>query len=237
MKHLKIAGLCLVAMLVMSMAAAATASAAPVWEQCRENAGTGTKWSDNGCKTASPTGKWEWKELTTTEKVKSSATLQLADIKVPLVGRVEVHCSGEDIGVIGPGKFDKITEIPQASIKCTAGENCQEFKKVEPRNLPWQTELFETEGKIRDAIQEDGKGAPGWKVTCRVLGIEKGDECTNKTGTTAVATEASGSILLVLATFDTKSGKAKCEVGGAESGEVLGPVANFSSEGWSIRAH
>jgi hypothetical protein len=236
MKHLKIAGLCLVAMFAMSMVATAVASAAPVWEQCRENAGAGTKY-ETGCLKASSTGKWEWKELTTTEKVLSSGTLKLADTKVPIAGTVEVICGGTDEGTIGPGKFDRVTTV--TPVNCKAGTNCEEVKKVEARNLPWQTELFETEGgKVRDAIKEGGTGTgePGWKVECKVLGITKGDECVTNKGTTSIADDLSGSVLLVLATFVPKTGeKAKCEVGGAEAGTVEGPNSIFSSEGWSIR--
>ncbi len=42
MKSIRIAGLCLAAVFVMSMVAAGTASAAPHWEVCLNFGGTGT---------------------------------------------------------------------------------------------------------------------------------------------------------------------------------------------------
>ncbi len=235
MKSIKIAGPCLVAMLVVSLAAAATASASPVFEQCRENSGTGTKWEDKGCSKANGTGKWEWKELTTTEKTTSSGTLTLRDTKVPIVGTVEVVCGGTEEGAIGPGRFGRVTKI--TPVGCKPGKNCEEVKKVEARNLPWQTELFETEKTVRDAIKEVGAGVPGWKIECRVLGITKADECASNTQSVSVSLDFFFIGYSVLLSFLKNSGKAKCEIGGAESGEVEGFDAVSSSEGWSIRTH
>jgi hypothetical protein len=236
MKSIKIAGFYLAAMLVVSLVVAAAASAGPVFEQCRENAGSGTKWEDKGCSKASGTGKWEWKELTTTEKTISSGTLTLQDTKVPIVGTVEVICGGTDEGAIGPGKFDRVTVI--TPVNCKAGKNCEEVKKVEARNLPWQTELFETESTVRDAIKEGEAGAkePGWKVECKVLGVTKADECISNKQSVSVSTDFFFIGFSVLLSFLKNSGKAKCEVGGAESGVVEGFDAVSSSEGWSIRA-
>ena len=59
LRHLKLTGLCLVAVLSMSMALSATASASKqVWEQCSEG-GSVTKYTEHQCKAASGTGKWE----------------------------------------------------------------------------------------------------------------------------------------------------------------------------------
>jgi len=225
MKHFKVAGLCLVAMFAMSMAATVTASAAPVWEQCREGTGN-TKYEDSHCTKLSTSGKFQWQEVKGTEKVNSSATLTLKDTNVPIVGTVEVKCSGTDEGTIGPGKFDKVTKIVVS--KCTAGTNCSTFKKAEARNLPWQTELFETEGRVRNKITSGGAGAPGWAVTCVVLIVEETDVCTTETGSTLMEpTLPSGALAAV---FEAKSGKANCTVGGTAAGEVGGIDTNVENE-------
>lgn len=240
MKHLvKIAGLCLASMLVLGMAITATASAAPHWLVClKENLGTTTtKWASDQCKEAVSGGGWEWSELKGTEPVRSHASLRLADTKIPLVGTVSVSCTGEGVGSVGPKQFDRTTEIN--SIKCVPGENCEKIEKeVKPLNLPWQTELYETEGKIRDKVRaENGKGA-GWAVTCRVALISKTDECDTEEGSTSVENSWTKGIgkgeLLVLANFDAKSTNATCSVGGNLSGEVRGPIATLLESGQAL---
>jgi hypothetical protein len=204
MRFIRIAGLCLVALAAMAMATAATASAAPVWEL-------------NGA------------EVKGTEKVMASATLRLFDTKTA-AGESEVECSGTTTGTIGPGKFDRVESVTVSS--CKAVKVCEtSFEpKAKAVNLPWQTELFETEGKVRNKITEvAGKGEPGWAVTCKVI-IEKTDTCTTETGkegSTLETNEATHGY--VLGAFERKtSGKAKCSEGGKESGEVEGIVTTLS---------
>jgi hypothetical protein len=238
MKHLKIAGLCLVAMFMMSMVAAGTASAAPHWLVCLpENTETPktTKWNSHQCTTAVANGGWEWSELKGTEAAVSHGSLRLADTKV--LGKiVAVQCTGEDIGSVGPGRFDRIEKIE--NIECSAGENCEKVeKKAEPVNLPWQTELTEESGAIRDRIMAtNGKGA-GWKVTCKVLSITESDVCTTEEGSTSVADKTSPGVegaLLVLTEFESKTAAAKCEIGGTGAGEVRGPDAILLKNGWAL---
>ena len=104
MRFIKIAGLCLVAMVTMSMALAASASAAPHWLVCL--AGTEkvlpTKYETHQCEkaVASNAGKWEWSEPQHTEKVISHASLTLVSEELGV--KVEVECTGTDEGWIGP---------------------------------------------------------------------------------------------------------------------------------------
>jgi hypothetical protein len=232
MKLLKIAGLCLVAMFAMSMALSAAASAAgPVWEQCREGEKAGvTKWENARCSIASSAGKFEYKELTTTENASLAGTLTLKDTKTP-VGIVEVACSTSGEGTIGPGKFGTITEVSFKS--CKPGEHCEEVGKVEARDLPWQTEFIESEGVVRTAIKEDGKGAPGLSIECKVLGVKGADTCTTNNG--RLSNGFGFAILWWLLTWLPSSAKSSCTVGGAESGETLGPIVLIAAGGWPIR--
>ncbi len=236
MKHLfKIAGFCLVAMFAMSVVAVATASAAPVWEQCSEG-GTATKYSEHQCVKAEGSGKWQWNEVKNTEKAVGGGTLILRDNST-LLGKVAVECSGTDTGSVGPGKFDRIEKI--TTVSCKNVENCTKIvKTAEPLNLPWQTELYETEKTVRDALRGTISGKPpGWKVTCEVLGTEVPDECTSEEGTTLLENRLTAGELLVLAVFQgkAKSGSAKCSAGSATSGEVIGSLAILKENKWGLR--
>jgi hypothetical protein len=194
MKSIKIAGLCLVALAAMAMATAATASATPVWEQLN-----GTTWS----------------EIKGTEKVIDAGTLKLTDTKGGLTGGVvTVECSGTSTGTVGPGKYDRITTITVAN-PCRNITGCVGTIKAEARNLPWQTELFETEGKVRDSVVSEVAGKfPGWKVECTLS-----DTCEGNT-TTAIVNNTSNNT--VEAVFDAKSAVVTCSRGGAGTGKVEG---------------
>jgi hypothetical protein len=127
-----------VAIVACSGVAATSALAAPVWEQCIEGA-TGTKY-ESQCKTASAAGAWAWAEVKGTEAVKGSSSLTLKDTKVPIVGTVEIKCTGDLLGVvsegtIGPGKYARLEKIE--NIQCSPGKNCEKIEGLaEPRNLP-----------------------------------------------------------------------------------------------------
>src|ERR1700757_3848123 len=95
MKLLRIVGLCLTAMFVVSMFAPAGAAAAkPIWEECSSGSPAGTKYTTNQCGTASAAGTFAWQEPATTEKVVIKGSLLLKDTKTTL-GESAVECSGE----------------------------------------------------------------------------------------------------------------------------------------------
>jgi hypothetical protein len=224
----RIIGLCLAAVFTMSMALTASASAAgPVWEQCREGSGAATKWEDNLCSKASSGGKWQWIELTSTEKTISSGTITLKDIKT-LVGTAEVTCSEKGEGTVGPGKFAVIRTFELE--KCKADKGCEEVTSAGGTDLPWQTELIETES----AIREDGGGVPGWSVTCTVLKVKTSVTCT--TNTARYSLGFSLSWIWYLLTWLPSTAKSSCTEGGAGSGEVEGYIELASAAGWRIRA-
>ncbi len=249
MKHMiKIVGLCLASMLVMGMALTATASAAPHWLVCLPftTGSTATRYETHQCKTAGREGGWEWSELKGTEKVVSNGTLTLTDTKISslLGGPVTVQCSGTDEGTIGPKNLDVTTGIKVTACNIVSGKEggCKKLvKNAEPVGLPWQTEVFETEGTLRDKLTEDGKGQPGWDVDCETAIGSLEDTCkteAKKEGTTLLENKSTPGVegeLLVLATFEKKSGKAECSVGGKEAGEVIGSLANLLANGWGLR--
>jgi hypothetical protein len=243
MKSIMSAGLCLVAMLVVGMVAAGTASAAPVWEHCETEKinTTVSKWTTDQCTTASSMAAagFSWQEVKGTEAVRSHGSLRLSDETLGV--KVEVLCSGANTGSVGPGKFDRIEKITE--IQCVEGKNCEKLDKTaEPRNLPWQTELVEPKaGEVRDHITNGGNGEPGWAVTCTVpvLG-EREDVCTTEKGTTVLkntVTKGVAGELLVLADFEkpVEEEKANCTVGGTKKGEVLGSIAILQASGQALR--
>jgi hypothetical protein len=228
MKHLKIAGLCLVAVFAASAMATASASAL-AWEDCQEGSGSGKKYTEHQCTTLmEPGGKWEWQTLSSPEAVISTATLKLRDIKAVLGKNVEVECTGTDTGTIGPGAEDKISTVTVTSCKNLA--NCPGTIKAEARNLEWKTELVEEGGKQKDKIRAGTGGAPGWKVEC--TGIS--DTCTSESGDTFMENLSNGTVNAIFK--KEESGKATCSITGKESGEVEGTVNIKRENGWAIRA-
>jgi hypothetical protein len=239
MKHLaKIAGLCLASMLLLGMALTATASAAPHWLQCREGTGTGTKYKEHQCLTASAEGKWEWQEVTGTEKVKSTGTLNLTDKKASILGPTVVQCSGTNEGSVGPGKYSRVTSVTATSCLIKTAGGCESLPHVAKAvHLPWQGELIETENEVRNVIKEGTGGNPGWEVECETLEGKKKDECTSETGEEEILNaenKATSTLLLVLLRFFPRR-KGDCTLGGKKEGEVEGNVALFAENEWGLR--
>jgi hypothetical protein len=235
MKHLKIAGLCLVSMLAASMAYSATASAAnPVWEQCTET-GTTTKYSENQCVKAEGGGNWAWQEIKGTEKVTNKGSLILKDTKT-LVGTVEIECLIEGEGIVGPVKLGKIEKVKIEPKGCRAIKGCESIKSVEARDLPWQTEIFETEGKPSTNLTQDGNGEPGFKIACPVLKLEETDECLQEKALSGgLLTILSITRILLVRYAVPPTPNAKCSMGGEKSGEMEGFIGNATVSGLGLR--
>jgi hypothetical protein len=248
MKSIKIAGLCFVSMLAVSMALAASASAAH-WSVClAEHSGTTTtKWSSSACTTAKAGGGFEWSELKGTEAAKVvSQTLELTDTKVPLIGSTTVICasgSGEATGSVGPGKYGRISslKVKSPSTNCKGSGGCKSagIKAIDVVDTPWQTELTEVEGKVLLILSGTGNGEPGWEIKCEnILGSETTDTCLFEAGKeekVQMRNVATGTELLVLGTFENAR-KIKCSEGGAESGEIGASVANLLTSGAALSA-
>ncbi len=128
MKHLQIAGLCLMALLAMSVVMAATASATPHGLVCSPatSGSSATKYSANQCAKAEAGGNWEWSELDTELPVRGRGTLRFED-EIASGTTVTIICSAEGTGRIGPGNSGKIETITE--IKCEKGENCGALDK------------------------------------------------------------------------------------------------------------
>jgi hypothetical protein len=250
MRHLvKIAGLCLAVVFVVSAALTSTASAAH-WLVCLEvtTGSTATRWETDQCSEADSGGDWEWSELDGTEPAKViNQKLALTDTKVPVVGSTTVTCaagSGEGKGSIGPKAFDRINafEIKEPKKNCEGAGGCKlaGIEVVKAVHTPWQTELIEIEGKVLDIITGTGNGEPGWEIRCEnILNGKTTDVCLTENPEKAERTEllnvATGAELLVLGTFE-KANKSNCTQGGAGSGEVGGSLALLLTSGAALRA-
>jgi hypothetical protein len=222
MKSIQMAGLCVVAVLAVGMVVVATASAAPVWEQCTEGSTT-TKYSEDQCMVAAAGGNWGWKAISASTPATvrlTSNTLTLKDTKTP-VGTVEVTCVAEGEGTAG-GSIGKINKLTIKS--CAAGKNCEKVETSESKDLPWETEFFETEGKVFQTLKGTGAGEPGWRISCKVLGVTETDECKvlpGKPGENNDHSQLGGSGWLVVDMVEPLP-RWDCTVGGEGSGVATG---------------
>jgi hypothetical protein len=219
MKYLRIAfGLALVAGL-MAVVASPAMAAGPKWVTCEKS--TTGKFNNSKC-TEAGSG-WETKEVAETREVTSSGTLELEDSET-LAGASSVECPGTDVGTIGAGGSDSTVNITVGTCKKVKEGGCKTLEKVEPRNLPWATQLVEEGGEVRDTITSLVAGkSPGWAVTCNTLLGKKTDVCEGVTSTAVNANRTEGSVEAI---FEAKSKAAKCSEGGAASGHVRGKDIN-----------
>jgi len=252
MKSLKIAGLCLASMLMMGMALAGSAAAAPLWLICLEGPEgvAPTKYTNHECNVAATNLEGRWQSLGLPSGKSDTVrlrpfSLRLTDTKTA-AGESTIECSGAGSrgwGLIeGPNKLTvKEARIEKASENCTrlsGGCKAGEVEVVEGRNLPWKVELVEeVAGKILAKIVNGGAGEPGWLVRCNTLLGSKSDECLTEGEANAEKLETlSGTtegVLLVLGIFE-QAHTAKCSEGGAGSGKVLGLIATLLWNGWGL---
>ncbi len=192
MKHVRIAGLCLASMLVLSMALAGSATAAPLWLLCLEGANSSnTKYEDNQCSKAAAGGKWEQVGLASGK----SATVRFSVFSLRFVDEAKegealaVKCDGGSKGsavIEGPNKGvirEAFIEKPKENCVrqegvCKAGE----VEAVQGADLPWKVELFETESKARTKLAADGSGEPGWTLKCNTSLGKIEDTCKGEGG-------------------------------------------------------
>jgi hypothetical protein len=233
-KRLGAVGLCLAAVLVVGMALAGDAVAAPLWLVCLEGSGL-TKYSNSKCTKAESSGKWQSEELASgkedTVKLTLAATLMLRDTKTTL-GEAEIQCYDATTGgVIEGTNKGKITffeaEKPKESCKGIKVCKEKEVEEVKGEHLPWNLEIAETENTEKEntlftKITNGGSGEPGWKVKCKTsLGSET-DTCESENAEHAGRLELANDLsseLFVLGNITWPS-SAKCSLGGKNSGQI-----------------
>ncbi len=229
------AGLCLVAMITMGMALAGNAFATPLWLLCLEGtANTHTRYTSNQCTTAGGSAeKWESVALGTKTDTVSIVvrTLRLRDIEAG----TEVECNSslaldEGEGTISSNNKGQITKAKITTSEVTKrcnilkGVLCKKIEEVKGIHLPWNTEIYETEGKFLTKIENSGAGEPGWAIKCSGAT----DECTsinNEYEEVTLSNVLTEGVLLVKGEFEKKH-KAECSLTkGKRAGEVEGLVA------------
>ena len=193
----------------LTVTATAAARAGQVWEECIQY----QEGTENEKCTRESTGDFEFFEVLSPVTTSSEGTLKLVDKKGgSLKEEVAVECTVTEVGAVGAGASDETTEAKATGCRTVAGK-C-ETPSAQAVNLPWQTELTESEAETRDSIKTPTRG-PGWKVTCG----KTEDTCE---GATSAKITNNTERATVEAIFDAKSAKETCSVGGKETGEISG---------------
>ena|ERR1700691_6299219 len=188
-------------------------------------------------------------------KVESKGTLLLEDTKT-LLGASSVECTGILDGWIGPDGLDLVSEVLNTALEpisntplsglpleCKTEKTCEEAL-VWPLHLGWETllELWEVGGVIGfvDLILPDPTANPGWYVLCEKTITKPTDECTSPFG--AVEITLSGTKLVP--TFsepftELMEGKlALCTQSKEETGivESVAPIGEITSSAGTLSA-
>jgi len=170
--------------------------------------------------------------LTGTQTVHVEALLGGVELEDMGTG-VSVLAEGTFLGVVAAGGADLVEAVTVESAVFVKPGPCVGGLVVQAVDLPWSTQL-ELEGTMLwDNILQDGSGAPGWLVECKLAIGTAHDICTSETGRTLVENAAEGE---VSAEFD--NGRvAKCEgVLGAGEGLITSdtPALLFALEGLTL---
>jgi hypothetical protein len=241
MKHLEMVALCLASMLVMGMALAGNASAAPLWLVCLEGTGL-TKFSTNQCTEASSTGKWQ--SLGIPSGVAVTVRLLAFSLRLEDTGvSSQVECPdagapGSGVGLIEGTNKGKITKF---ELKEPEKEGCKVLKgiltckagtleKKGAVGLPWTTEIFETESKTLAKVGSSGN--PGWSITCGGTT----DTCEAKSGESVLEfnNQVSGAVLLAFLKWLENGIRWKCSLGGTGAGILRGFLGLLGWLGWGV---
>lgn len=202
-----------VAMLALSAVTASSAFAETKWEWVTGAA----EWQQGSAPLSESTGT-VWK-----------GTVKVEDKNASGAGDPLVECEAAGKGTVGPGAAD--TETEWSTSKCTLKHGTCGSIVLEAANLPWHSELTLAEGKAVDVISQDGKGEPGYKLSCTVLGVKVTDTCTATTLKTTTESAAGG----VNATFDGE--KLNCSVGGKSEGSLEGTRLIEATKGGALQAN
>jgi hypothetical protein len=162
-------------------------------------------------------------------KAKSVGGIKLEDSKT-IAGSVSIECGETSEGKVSPEGKGEITSISLA--ECKSVKACEAGTDITAKavHLPWDTQLEEIEGQVRDKISSSGAGAPGWLIECLVIGVKTADECTGET--TAHVSVVSGGVDLI---FDSGSMPVACTVGGTGSGFIAGTTLDESPSGQKLQ--
>jgi hypothetical protein len=100
-------------------------------------------------------------KLTSALAVKDTGELTLEDKGLG----AGTACDFETEGKLEPAGKGTITNTYASNCK-NVGDDCELRGGITAINLPWDTELYESEGTLRDRIVSGGNGTPGWGFEC-----------------------------------------------------------------------
>lgn len=238
MRYLKIAGLALASMLMMSMALAGTASAAGLlWLVCLKGTNLPTRYSSGTCLEAKAGGEWQSVGVQTEKLITVKIlviSILLTDTKTA-IGEVVANCPNEGsigVGIVkanGEGEVTVAEYTKAGAEKCTDEKgNCPKFTAVKGINLPWATNIEKAaNGETLTTIEPGSKGGqPGWAITCKAV-VNVTDECTSNAGELEklkLVNRFSATELLVAALFEGAH-PAHCSQSKENTGKVAGSLA------------
>jgi len=200
-------GMSIVAVFAFAAVASASASAA-------------AEWLHNGEPISTP-------QATTL----TSSGLRLTDENSGLFGEtVTVECDRTGTGTVGPGNQGRVTSVTLEKCHTVQGA-CGPSPTVSPANLPWNTELVEEGGQIRDRIRNSGAGNPGWTVSCS-FGIT--DTCTSNNGFLIIAGTGPPVVAAQIGGFAQGGTRESCTRTNQESGFVTGNVTIALADGHGL---
>jgi hypothetical protein len=176
------------------------------------------------------------KEVPVTSELKAGTELLLEDMKVPILGAVDITCTNvTSKGAVGVGtapekiaKFDLVNTVTFTLANCKSKTSGATLTAISAVNLPWLTELVLSGAIFLDNILPIS-GQPGYKITVSTLLGSETDECGSSTKNVEV--ENSGSNILGI--FN-ETETANCTIGGTGAGLIVGTNVFKTESGESL---
>jgi hypothetical protein len=177
---------------------------------------SGVSWQLNGKPTTEPVA------------VTMKGTVKFSDLAGGVVGgEITIECKIAGKGYAGAGAADEVTQFTPSA--CLTTHGLCTSPGVTISDIPWHSELSESEGKLRDALTTGGKGSPEYRIACEDNPVE--DHCSGATST-AIANVSGG----VDATFDGKAQRLTCTIGGKNDGVIEGTMLVENPAGGTLTA-
>ena len=87
-----------------------------------------------------------------------------------------ISCSAKLGQSIESGGKGKISSLVMSS--CAGVGSCESLRSATANHLPWKTELYESEGTLRDRIVSGGSGTPEYQFECKTASGSTTDACS-----------------------------------------------------------
>jgi len=125
-----------------------------------------------GAKLEANTVAGTFSKLTSSLAAKARGELKIEDKGYGAKGAA---CLVETEGTVEAAGKGKITAYHASS--CTPAAGCRSVAGTRALNLPWKTELYESEGIVRDRVISGGNGTPAWEFECETSLGKISDTC------------------------------------------------------------